>query len=150
MATFRHDPYGDYNFQIVINGINDDGSHVSGGFTEVTGLDVTVEVIEYRNGNEPLASVRKIPGLAKYANITLKRGVIGDTAIWNWFASVMEGNVQRTDGTITLLDEARQPVLAWKFRRGWPCRWRGPRLRANRGEVALESLEICHEGLELV
>lgn len=150
MATYREDPYGDYSFQVTIEGVTEDGAQVRGGFTAVTGLEATIDVIEYRNGNEVGATVRKIPGLAKFSNIKLKRGVIGDLSIWNWFESALDGNVQRADGTIVLLDESRQPVMSWRFRRGWPCRWKGPKLRAQRNEVALETLEICHEGLEIV
>ena len=148
MAVFRDDPYPAFNFEVVITGISDDGRAVKGSFVEVSGLEVDVDAIEYRNGSEDI-TVRKLPGLKKFSNITLKRGVIGDTTLWNWLNSVLTGHVIRADGTITLLDESRQPVMRWKFRRGWPCKWEGPRFLAESNDVALESLEICHEGLEL-
>lgn len=148
MAVFREDPYSKFNFQVVVNGIFDDGKSVQGSFTEVSGLDVEVVPIEYRNGSED-TGVRKIPGQKKYSNITLKRGVIGDLAFWQWTKSVLEGRALRADGTITLLDESRQPVMTWKFRRAWPCKWIGPCLDAKSNEVAIETLELCHEGFEV-
>jgi phage tail-like protein len=148
MSVLRDDPYPGLNFIVVINGVFDDGQSVRASFAEVSGLDVMVEPIEYRNGSEDI-TVRKIPGLKKYTNIVLKRGIIGDLTLWNWVKSVTDGAVLRADGTITLLDEARRPVMRWRFRRAWPCRWSGPVLNATNNEIAIESLEICHEGLEL-
>jgi phage tail-like protein len=124
MAVFREDPYSALHFHVVINGVFDDGATVQGSFAEVSGLDVEVEPIEYRNGSEDM-TVRKVPGLKKFSNITLKRGVIGDLAFWKWITSVLDGRVLRADGTIVLLDENRQAVMTWRFRRGWPCRWTG-------------------------
>lgn len=148
MAVFREEPYPAFNFLVSISGVSDDGSAVRGAFSEVSGLDVEITVVEYRNGAEDITT-RKLPGLRKYTNITLKRGVIGDLTLWQWIKSALDGNVQRADGTITLLDESRQPVLKWKFRRGWPCKLIGPTLNAKSSEIAIETLEICHEGLEL-
>lgn len=146
MATYRDDPYAGYNFLVTIPGIGDDGLRAA--FSEVSGLEARLEVIEYRTGSEPLA-VRKLPGLKSFTNLTLKRGITGDTAFWDWIRAALDGQVQRVDGTIALLDEARNPVLRWRFRRGWPCRYAGPSLSAGSSEVALETLEIAHEGLEL-
>jgi len=148
MAVYRDDPYSNSNFVVVITGVFDDGQSVRGSFAEVSGLDVTVTPIEYRNGSED-TTVRKMPGLRKFSNITLKRGVMGDLGFWTWMKSVLDGQVQRVDGTIALLDESRSPVMRWRFRRGWPCRWTGPTLTATKNEVAIEALEICHEGLEV-
>jgi phage tail-like protein len=146
--VYRDDPYGAFNFQVVVNGVSDDGSGVKGSFSEVSGLEVAVEPIEYRNGSEDI-TVRKIPGLKKFTNITLKRGVIGDLAFWNWMLAAMNGQVQRASMSIILLDEDRNEVLRWNFRRAWPCKWTGPGLKATSSEIAIETLEICHEGLEI-
>ena len=146
MATVREDPYAEYNFLVEIGDV--DAGSVLAGFSEVSGLGVTIETIEYRNGNEDI-TVRKLPGLKKYSNITLKRGVIGDLSFWEWVKSALDGKVDRRNVSIHLLDEARQEVLRWKIRRAWPCAYEGPRLRASDNRVAIESLEICHEGLEL-
>lgn len=148
MAVLRDDPYSGLNFQVVIDGVFDDGGSIRGSFTEVSGLDVEVVPIEYRNGSEDMTT-RKLPGLKKFSNITLKRGVIGDLTFWQWIKSVLDGNVQRVNGTITLLNESREPVMRWRFRRAWPCKWVGPKLNAKNNEVALETLELCHEGLEI-
>jgi phage tail-like protein len=148
MAVVREDPYPASSFQVTIQGVLDDGRSVRGSFAEVSGLEVTITPIEYRNGSEDI-TVRKLPGLKKFTNITLKRGAIGDLTLWQWIKTVMDGRAQRADGTITLLDESRQPVMVWKFRRAWPCKWSGPSLNAKSNDVAIESIEICHEGLDL-
>jgi phage tail-like protein len=140
------DPYGAFNFQVVIQGILDDGSAAKAGFMEVSGLEIDVQVIEYRNGGEA-ATVRKLPGLQKYPNIVLKRGMTSDLALWMWMKTVTDGQPLRADGSITLLDEARQPIIRWNFRRGFPCKIVGPTLNAKSNEVAIETLEIAHEGL---
>ena len=146
--VFRNDPYLACNFEVEIVGISDDGKSVKGSFSEVSGLQAEIDVIEYRNGTEA-NSVRKLTGLHKFTNITLKRGIIGDLSLWNWWLNAARGNVQRAVVVITLLDENRNPVMVWKLTRAWPCKWTGPLLNAKCNEVALETLEICHEGLEI-
>ena len=148
MAVFRPDPYLAFNFEVIITGISDDGKSAKASFMEVTGLEVEIAAIEYRTGSEDI-SVRKLPGLKKFSNIVLKRGVIGDLTFWNWLAQAMNGQVQRANGSIILLDESRQEVMRWNFRRGWPCKYSGPSLNAKANDIAIESLEICHEGLTL-
>lgn len=144
----RPDPYPGYNFQVVLNGVSDDGAAVSGSFSEVSGLGVEITPIEYRNGSEDI-TVRKLPGLKKFPNIVLKRGITGDVGFWNWIAEAMDGQVRRADGSIVLLDENRQEVMRFNFRRAWPTKWEGPSLSATSNDVAIETLEICHEGLEI-
>jgi phage tail-like protein len=87
----------------------------------------------------------------KYTNIVLKRGWTADDKLWNWRKQVIDGNTKqaRTTGAIILLDEARNPALRWNFTAGWPSKWEGPALNAKTSEVAIETLEITHEGLEL-
>jgi phage tail-like protein len=148
MAVLRDDPYSSLSFLVVINGILDDGRSVRASFAEVSGLDVEVTPIEYRNGSED-NTVRKMPGLKKFSNLVLKRGIMGDLTLWYWIKTVLDGQVQRADGTITLLDESRQTVMVWHFHRGWPCKFTGPALKAKGNEIAIETLEICHEGLEI-
>jgi phage tail-like protein len=77
----------------------------------------------------------------------LKRGISGDIDFWNWILAGMQGKVKRAEGSIVLLDEKRQEVLRWNFRRGWPCKFTGPGLNATNNEIAMETVEICHEGL---
>ena len=139
----RNDPYSQFNFLIEIDGV------VKGGFSECSGLTTDTNVIDYREGNEKQLTARRLPGLMKYNNIVLKRGYTADTSLWTWRKSVIEGQTSRTTGSIILLDEARNPALTWNFREGWPCKWEGPALNGKTSEVAIETLEICHEGLEL-
>ena len=148
MAQVRTDPFPAFNFEVLIQGITDDGSPAKAGFAEVSGLEIDVAVIEYRTGGEDI-TVRKLPGLRKYTNIVLKRGYTNDLSLWNWMKSVLDGQAVRADGSIVLLDEARQPVMRWKFRRGFPCKLVGPTLNAKGNEVAIETLEIAHEGLTI-
>lgn len=144
--VFRADPYGGYNFEVIIKGISDDGTAVKGSFAEVSGLDVEIPPIEYRTGSEA-TTVRKIPGLTKYTNIVLKWGVTGDLSFWNWILEGVNGKVHRAEGSIILNDENKQEVMRWNFSRGWACKMTGPGLNAKNNEIAMDSLEICHEGL---
>lgn len=138
----RNDPYGQFNFLIEIDGVT------TAGFSEASGLTSDTNIMEYRNGSEPLPStVRKLPGLIKFGNITLKRGYTQDITLWTWRQTVLNGTPQRTTGTVTLLDEARNPVLSWTFTQGWPTKLEGPGLNGKTSEVAVEILEIAHEGL---
>jgi len=142
-SSARIDPYRRFNFILEIDGI------ARAGFSEVGGLSAETEVVEYREGADPANTVRKLPGLTKFSNITLKRGLTADTSLWDWYKTVISGNVQRVDGSIVLLDAARQPVLRWSFRQAWPCKWEGPVLHAKANDVAIETLELAHEGLDL-
>ncbi len=146
--VFREDPYGNYNFEVIVTGVSDDGQAVRGSFAEASGLEVEIPPIEYRNGSEDI-TMRMIPGLKKFTKITLKRGVIGDLAFWNWVVEAMNGLVRRTDVSVVLLDENRQESMRWNMRRAWPSKYTGPGLNAANNEIAMETLEICHEGLEI-
>jgi phage tail-like protein len=139
----RQDPYLVFNFRVELDGI------VAGSFAEVSGLDSTTEVVEYRTGDMKTSSAVKLPGLTKYPNIVLKRGITRDLSLWQWRKTVVDGHTERRNGVIILLDESRAEVLRWMFRNGWPAKWEGPDLDADSSEVAIETLEIAHEGLEL-
>jgi phage tail-like protein len=139
-------PFGQFNFQVDIDGVG------QFGFSEVSGLTTDTNIIEYREGDEIAdgeSTTRKLPGLIKYTNIVLKRGYTKDLSAYNWRLLVIQGLTSRTGGSITLLDEARNPALRWTFRNGWPCKWEGPALNGKTSEVAIESMEIAHEGLTL-
>ena len=144
----RADPYPSYNFQVIVTGVSNDGKAVSGSFSEASGLEVEVPPILYRNGSEDITQ-RKIPGLKKFTDITLKRGITGDVDFWKWIVNALNGQVLRASGAIVLLDENRNEVMRWNFTRGWPCKWTGPGMNAKNNEVAMETLEICHEGLHI-
>ena len=137
----RNDPYRGYNFLVEIEGVT------TAGFRECSGLDTSQDPIEYREGNMP-RTVRKLPGLVKYANIVLKRGYAGSDELWNWREKVMDGNVERRAGSIIVLDDTGQEVKRWNFFEGWPAKWTGPAFNATANEVAIETLEIAHERLE--
>ncbi|MEM1188801.1 MAG: phage tail protein [Pseudomonadota bacterium] len=142
----REDPYGAFNFRVEIGGVSEDGTTPSGSFSEVSGLEVEIGVIEYRNGSEDITP-RKLPGLVKYSNLQLKRGVTGDVTFWRWIADAIRGRVQRSSMAIVLMDEERNDVMRWRFSRAWPVKYTGPEFNAANNEVAIETLEIAHEGM---
>lgn len=121
------------------------------GFTEVTGLDHQVEAIEYREGSSPIYSKTKMPGLHKFSNITLKRGTFeGDTDFYKWLNSISLNTVDRRDITIKLLNEKHEPVMTWTAVNAFPLKVQASDLKADGNEVAIETIEIAHEGLSLV
>lgn len=136
----RQDPYRSHNFLVEIDGIT------RAGFRECTGLETRQAPIEYREGSDS-TTVHKLPGLVTYANITLRWGITDDPSFWQWRLSAMEGDVQRKNGSIVLLDESGQEKLRWNFREGWPSAWVGPTFNATGNEVAIEAVEIAHEGV---
>jgi phage tail-like protein len=144
--VIRDDPYAAYNFHVIVTGVSDDGTAVSGAFTEVTGLELEIPPIEYRGGAEDI-TVRKIPGLRKVSPITLKRGITGHVGFWNWVVEAVNGKVRRTSGSISMLDENRQEVMRWNFTRAWPTKYTGPSLGAAKNEIAMETLVLAIEGL---
>ena len=120
------------------------------GFTEVSGLDVETEVVEYRHGASPEYSKVKMPGMQKFSNITLKRGTFAtDNEYFDWWNSVKLNTIERRDITISLLNEEHQPVVVWKVKNAWPSKVQSTDLKADGSEVAIESLEIIHEGLSI-
>lgn len=156
-SVLRIDPLGVFNFYLtLIDTSNVVGTLITAalnykvaGFSECSGLEATVEVFEYREGglNE---YVHKFPTRASHANLTLKHGVIYlYDDLWTWHYDFVQGKGKRKDGLIVLLDEAKSPAKVWKFKRGIPMKWVGPSLNAAQSNVAIESLEIAHEGLVL-
>lgn len=142
MARRATDPYASFNFRLEINGI------VKAGFSEVTGLNAEANVIEYREGVDAI-NARKLPGLIKFGNVTLKRGVTQDPEMFTFFKNVVDGDIKRDDSmSIVLLDEKRQEAARWNLRNAWPSKWVGPDMKANANEIAIEALEIAHEGVQ--
>lgn len=143
MATGdRRDPFRSFNFKVELDGIT------RAGFRECSGLDASQDPIEYREGTGEL-TVRKFPGLNKYSNISLKWGMTDDAELWDWRKKAITGKVERKNGSIVLLDETGEEKMRWNFREAWPTKWTGPTFNATGNEVAIETLEIAHEGLEL-
>jgi phage tail-like protein len=138
----RDDPYQAFNFLVEIDGVT------VAGFSEAAGLSTETDMIEYRNGDENI-TVRKLPGLKKFTNITLTRGMTQSRELWDWRKQVEDGRTERQSGSIVLLDEARQEALRWNWREGWPSKLEAPSFNAKNNETALEKLEIAVEHLEL-
>jgi phage tail-like protein len=139
----RHDPYAAFNFVIEIDGLGD-----VAGFSECSGLVSQVDPIEYREGSRE-NTVIKLAGLKKFNNIVLKRGFTQSQELWTWHKTVLDGRTERKSGAIVLRDEAGNPALRWTFREGWVTKYEGPSLNAKNNEVAINSIEIAHEGLYL-
>jgi phage tail-like protein len=151
MPTFRENPYGAFNFIVALGGAQGDGSEGSiiGGFSDVSGLGTDVNYSEYRNGNEKFNTVRKIPNTHTVDDVTLKRGLVGSDELFQWLKTVRDGTADPRNVTITMLDEARNPVVTFTLRSAQPKKWTGPTLAAKGGsEVAMEELSLVHEGLE--
>ena len=135
------DPYGNFNFTIEIDGIE------RAAFQECSGFDSTIDVIEHREGGEN-TTLRKLPGLTKYSNITLKWGMTNDRELYDWHRRVVEGEIERKNGSIVLRNRKGEEVARWNFVRAWPTKWDGPDLNAEGNDVAIETLELAHEGVE--
>jgi len=120
------------------------------GFSEVSGLTQENQAIEYRDGSFPEYSSIKMPGLRKFTNVTLKRGIVkADNDFFKWLSTVKLNQVERRDVVVSLLNENHEPVMTWKIQNAFPVKVEGPGLKASGNEVAIESIEIAHEGLEL-
>lgn len=140
MATY---PLPKFHFQVEWG-----GTRVS--FTEVTGLNVETDVIEYRDGASPEFHKIKMPGLQKFPNITLKRGSFkSDNDFFKWWNTVALNTIERRDLTISLLNQAHEPVIVWKIKQAWPSKVMSGDLKADANEVLIESIELVHEGLTI-
>ncbi|MFN8307162.1 MAG: phage tail protein [Ferruginibacter sp.] len=134
-------PIPKFQFQVII-----DGEHIS--FTEVSGLDMETQVIEYRHGNNQVFSAVKTPGIAKNGNVTLKKGVLAkDSKFWSWFSAIKMNTLQRKEVVINLLDEKGTVAMSWKLTNAWPSKVTGTDLKADGNEVAVETIELAHEGI---
>lgn len=142
--TDRQDPFFNANFRLEI----DDFPVAT--FSEVSGLTSTGDIIEYRNGDDVRLTTRKIPGLRKFGPLVLKRGVIQDTSLWDWYRSVVNGVVDRKDGSVILMNEAGQDVVRWNFTDAWPNQADGPALKGDGKEVAIESIQLVVEDIQMV
>ena len=135
------DPFANCNFRLEISGIT------VAGFSECTGLNSEQNVIDYREGQEGITP-RKLPGLTKLGNITLKRGITVDKTIYGWRKTVTDGNIERKNISIVLQNEKHDEVVRWNVVNAWPSKYMAPDLKATANEVAIESVELTHEGLE--
>ena len=136
-------PYANFRYMVEIDGLE------AGGFSEVSGFDASIDVIEYREG-DMVDTPSKMPGLKKYGNITLKQGVTDSTVMYDSIMLGVEGEVERKTLTITLLDATGAATASWQVINAWPTRYQAPDFNASASEVAIETLEIAHEGMTRV
>lgn len=137
-----NDPFGSFNFLVETNGL------LRAGFSECTGLTSETDPIDYREGDED-TTVRKLPGLKKFGNVTLKRGVAVGQDFFEWRKSVTDGLIDRRDISIVLRSEDQQEQVRYNLTAAWPCKWTGPEFKASASEIAVEVMEICCEGVNL-
>lgn len=136
-------PLPKFYFLVTIDKLN-------ANFQEVSGLEIEAQVIEYRHGNSPEFSTIKMPGIKKFGDVTLKKGVFkGDNKFWDWFNSIKMNTIERKAVTISLLDEAGKPTMTWTLKNAWPSKITGTDLKSDGNEVAVETLVITHEGLTI-
>jgi phage tail-like protein len=148
MAVLREHPYGRFNFLVDLGTGNTEGPDA--GFQECSAIGMEIAVAEYRNGNERENAPRKVPGLTKVPDVTLKRGIVGSLALFDWIRAVRDGTVDRRTVTIQLVAEDHSgPVLAWRLLRAFPVKYVAGPLDARGGEVAMEELTLSCERLEL-
>ena len=149
MAT-RTAPYPSYSYVVNLNGPRDPDK-LLGGFSDVSGLSTEIHISEYRDGNEAEPHVRKVPGSHKVGDVTLKRGVVDSSDLWDWITETeTTGILAQRDVIITLRDEASNPVQSWKLRNVVPMKYTGPTLAGKGGgEVAMEELVLSAEGFEI-
>ena len=142
MPVQRDNPYSSFNFLVEIDGV------ASAGFAEADLPAGRIETIEYREGADKTSGVRKLPGRVSYEDVVLRRGLAGRTDLYDWWRAVRDGNLDRRNVAIVLLDEARSPVQRWSLRAAWPTRLAHSRLDAAKNEVAIETLELTYESFE--
>jgi phage tail-like protein len=143
MAFERKDPFGGYNFAVEMDGIT------RMGFKQCSGLDSSSAATKYREGTDPTLAQRQLPGLLSFSNISLQRGITDDRALWDWRQGVATGAVVRRTISIILRDDAGREKIRWNVKNCWPVKWSGPTFDAAGDAVAIETLELAHEGVEV-
>ena len=139
----RNDPFRGYNYRVEI-----DNTAVA-GFSEAAGLTFDIDPVEYREGNDVQMHVRKLSGLRKFSNITLKRGYTPNQELYDWYLIGLNGILERRNGAIILIDEDQNDVMRWNFSEGWISKYEGASLNATSNDVVIESIEICVERVEM-
>ena len=133
-------PFAAYHFTVEINGEN-----ISYPFRSASGLKIETAVIEYQEGGSDI--IRKLAGPTRYANIRLTRAFTGDRSLFDWYAGTKKPNPAKVNGRIIMFDQQGMRIAAWDFTSGFPVKWEGPDFDASKNEVAVETIEIAHEGL---
>jgi len=135
-----HDPYMSYNFAVEIGGV------VIGGFSEVSGLSSEIDLETYEEGGLN-GYVHKFPKHTTYPNLVLSRGIINIDLFYIWYQATSQGLIQQLNGTILLLNNQQSPVMWWTFKKAYPVKWEGPQFNASNEEVAVEKIELVHQGI---
>lgn len=149
MAIPRKNPYGAFRFRVEFGAVENGPGAFEAGFSDVQGLGVELNYSEYRDGTDPVNTVRKVPNTFKLDEVTLKRGLVGSTELFEWLKAVREGQYQPRTVTIVLLDEAGTEVLSLVMARVQPKKaLYGPFVAKGGGEVAMEELHLVHEGID--
>jgi phage tail-like protein len=137
----RIEPILGFNFRVEIFNIP------VASFSEVSGLTAEGDAVDYREGTDLKNTVRKLAGLRKYTNVQLRRGYTENDLLWNWYADIASGKVERRPVAIILMDEAHNDVLRWNIDDAWINKIEGPALKASGNDVAVEMVELVHEGI---
>ncbi|MFZ2498193.1 phage tail protein [Methanosarcina sp.] len=135
------DPYRNFHFLVELDGI------IQAGFSEASGFGSNIEVIEYREGGDTI-SVRKLPGKVSYTDITLKWGITDSSELYDWHRAAVNGQIQRKNGSIILLDDLGAEKVRWNFFNAWPSKWDGPDFNAKGNDVAIDALIVSCERVE--
>ena len=144
MPPHRDDPYLNFNFLVEVDG------DVIAGFSEADLPAGRIEAVAYREGTDRQSAARLLPGRVVWEPAVLRRGFTGDPVLFRWWSEILDGNLARRDVVIVLQDERHNEVARWVARRAWPQKWDGPDLRGLGNDVAIETLELAHEGVELI
>ncbi len=134
-------PYRNFRFRLEIDGLD------AGSFSEVSGFDASIDVVEYRAGDDPAITPTKLPGLVKYGNITLKWGAAETMVLYDWLIDITEGTIEKKTVTLTALDEEGSPAASWRCINAWPVKYTAPDFNGTASEIAIETIELAHEGM---
>ncbi len=143
MAIDRQDPFFGFNFAVELDGIT------RMGFQSCAGLESTSTAVGYREGTDANPAERKLPGMVSYSNVVLTRGVTNDRALWDWRKEVVDGKTTRHPISIVLRNAKGEEQIRWNLKEAWPAKWTGPSFDATADAVAVETLELAHEGIEV-
>lgn len=139
----RKDPFRGFNFQVQISNTS------VAGFRECSGLSFTTDPVEYREGTDKALHPRKLTGLRKFANISLKRGVTDNQELWKWYKNVLNGKTDRRNGSIVLRNEEHQSVMRWKFENAFITKYETSNFNATGNDVTIETVELAVERVEI-
>ncbi|QPC82764.1 phage tail protein [Phototrophicus methaneseepsis] len=142
MTHREGDPFGNFNFLVEIDGIGQMACH------SITGLNSETEVMLHRSGNDRVSSVRKLPGLTKYGNVTLKRGYTGARELYDWRKQVIDGMFERRSVVVSILNEKREPIARYLLKASWPCRWEVSTFDGKGNEVLIEEIVLAVEAID--